>query len=120
MRVDERQYAVQFFVFCRGLIDLALDGTTFRFRNENAFADVSEARGDGSRILAPMHGTLLEVLVRSGERVEPGQRVAVLEAMKMQHDIVAEMGGIVQAIHGQAGAQTAADQLLIEIETDES
>ena len=118
--VDERRYAVQFFVSGRGLIDLALDGTTFRFRNENAFADVSEARGDGSRILAPMHGTLLEVLVRSGERVEPGQRVAVLEAMKMQHDIVAEMGGIVQAIHGQAGAQTAADQLLIEIETDES
>ena len=120
LRLDARRHAVQFFAPGRGRIDLALDGTSFRFLNRIAFAAISEAESDGSRIFAPMHGTLLELFVGDGDRVEPGQRLAVLEAMKMQHDIVCEVGGIVQAIHGQAGAQTAADQLLIEIKPDES
>ena len=46
-------------------------------------------------MLAPMHGRVLEVLVEKGVRVARGQRIAVIEAMKMEHTIVAPIEGTI-------------------------
>jgi geranyl-CoA carboxylase alpha subunit len=62
-----------------------------------------------------MHGRLLEVLVEKGQAVTKGQRLAIVEAMKMQHELIAEVDGVVSAIHFAAGIQVAADALLMEI-----
>lgn len=70
----------------------------------------------GGRVIAPMHGLLLEVLVAAGDSVKAGQTVAVLEAMKMHYEIVAEIDGEVLEVMAEAGHQVAADALLIEIE----
>jgi geranyl-CoA carboxylase alpha subunit len=116
LRLDGRGEKVQFHQPSPGIILLSLDGNNITFRNSIAFAsNVEDAAGSG-QVLAPMHGTLLEIIVKSGDKVKSGDRLAVLEAMKMQHDIVAEVDGTVSAVHGNAGTQVAADTLLIEIE----
>jgi geranyl-CoA carboxylase alpha subunit len=70
---------------------------------------------DASRLVAPMTGCVLAVLAKPGERVAKGQRVVVLEAMKMQHEIVAERDGILAHIAVKPGDQVASRQLLAEL-----
>ncbi|MDP3737731.1 MAG: acetyl-CoA carboxylase biotin carboxylase subunit [Hyphomonadaceae bacterium] len=73
------------------------------------------AAGQGL-LLAPMHGRLAEISVAEGGRVKKGDRLAVLEAMKMQHELVAEIDGRVTRIAAVAGTQIAARDLILEIE----
>tara|TARA_B110001452_G_scaffold59943_1_gene46677 strand:- start:71 stop:2080 length:2010 start_codon:yes stop_codon:yes gene_type:complete len=79
---------------------------------------VDEAVG-GGRVIAPMHGLLLEVLVKPGDEVIKGQTLAVLEAMKMHYEIQAEIDGTVSEVTAVAGKQVAADDVLIEINESE-
>ena len=74
----------------------------------------------GGRVLSPMHGQVLEVLVQEGDQVVRGQRLAVIEAMKMQHEILAGVDGRVTCVHAEADAQIEMDGLMIEIEAQET
>jgi len=75
-------------------------------------SSADQGPGDG-RIRAPMHGKLLSVLVSEGEAVVKGQRLAVIEAMKMEHALVAPCDGVVGAVAAATGAQLAeGDQIL--------
>ena len=76
--------------------------------------------GGGGTVVAPMHGQLLEILVESGASVAKGDKLAVLEAMKMQHEILAEIDGTVELVAASAGTQIAADDLIMEIVEKES
>jgi 3-methylcrotonyl-CoA carboxylase alpha subunit len=58
-------------------------------------------------VLAPMHGKVLYILVEEGARVIRGQRVAIVEAMKMEHTLVAPVDGTVADIAVGRGAQVA-------------
>ena len=62
---------------------------------------------------------LLDVLVAPGDSVSKGQVLAVLEAMKMHYEIVAEIDGTVAEVSAVTGSQVAADDLLIEINQPE-
>lgn len=75
----------------------------------------SSEAGDGA-LLAPMHGKLLEICVAEGDRVRRGEKVAVLEAMKMQHELSAGIDGRVSRIAASEGAQLGARTLILEIE----
>jgi len=66
-----------------------------------------------------MHGLLLEVRVAAGDTVAAGQTLAVLEAMKMHYEIVADAAGEVLEVMAVAGTQVAADDLLIDISVAE-
>ncbi len=79
---------------------------------------LAEAVG-GGRVIAPMHGLLLEVMVKPGEEVSKGQTLAVLEAMKMHYEIQAEIDGTVAEVTAVAGKQVAADDVLIDINENE-
>ncbi|MEM1163738.1 MAG: biotin/lipoyl-containing protein, partial [Pseudomonadota bacterium] len=69
----------------------------------------------GGTVTAPMHGRLLSVHVAVGDAVNKGDRLAVLEAMKMQHEILAEVDGEVTSVLAVADAQIAANDLILEI-----
>ena len=56
----------------------------------------------------------------AGEAISAGQKLAILEAMKMQHEILATIDGKVASITGATGAQVAAGDLIMEIEGDEA
>jgi 3-methylcrotonyl-CoA carboxylase alpha subunit len=72
--------------------------------------------GEGGRVTAPMHGKLIEVLVAAGAAVRKGQRLAVIEAMKMEHALVAPMDGRVAELRASVGDQVAEGALLMTIE----
>ncbi len=67
-------------------------------------------------ILTPMPGLVRAVDVVVGAAVSAGQRLAVLEAMKMEHGLVAPRDGIVQAIHSAVGDQVAAGIAIVTLE----
>jgi 3-methylcrotonyl-CoA carboxylase alpha subunit len=58
-------------------------------------------------VRAPMHGKVLSLLVEQGARVTRGQRVAVIEAMKMEHTLVAPIDGTVAEIAVAQDVQVA-------------
>jgi biotin carboxyl carrier protein len=72
------------------------------------------ASGDG-RVKAPIPGTIVRVLVRSGQPVETGQPLLVLEAMKMENQIRAPRAGIVGQLHVAAGQSVTLNSVLVEI-----
>src|ERR1700694_6265386 len=73
-------------------------------------------RRAGSQLLAPMNGAVVAVLAKVGDSVKKGQRIVIVEAMKMQHEIAAERDGILARIHVKAGDQVATRQLLGELQ----
>lgn len=79
-----------------------------------AGAGAQEA-AQGGEVLAPMHGNLLEICIAPGDQVRAGTRLAVLEAMKMQHEILAEVAGTIAQVEALAPAQVKAGDLLIQI-----
>jgi 3-methylcrotonyl-CoA carboxylase alpha subunit len=62
---------------------------------------------EGGAVTAPMHGKLLALLVAKGETVRKGQRLAILEAMKMEHALVAPVDGVVADVLASPGKQVA-------------
>jgi geranyl-CoA carboxylase alpha subunit len=66
-----------------------------------------------------MHGRLVELCVETGDTVAKGQKLAVLEAMKMQHELCAEVAGTVSETLAQADAQLAAGAAILMIEAGE-
>ncbi|MGH8983923.1 MAG: biotin/lipoyl-containing protein, partial [Acidimicrobiia bacterium] len=67
-------------------------------------------------VSAPMQGTIVKVLVNEGDAVEPGQALLVLEAMKMENHINAELGGTVKDIRVAAGDNVGTGDVLVVIE----
>lgn len=71
--------------------------------------------GDGA-ILSPMPGRIIAVDVKQGEQVTKGQKLFTLEAMKMEHSMVAPFDGIVSVLNAVVGAQLHVDALLARID----
>lgn len=65
---------------------------------------------------APMPGTVLDIKVSEGDTVTEGQVLVILEAMKMENEIVAPRGGKVSAVNITKGAQVDAGEPLISLE----
>ena len=59
--------------------------------------------GPGTQVESPLPGVIIEVSVKEGQAVKQGQKVAVLEAMKMENEIAATVDGTVTAIHVSKG-----------------
>ena len=69
----------------------------------DAPAGVTPAAGTGVTIKSPLPGIIISVDVKEGQAVKRGQKVAVIEAMKMENDILAEADGTITAIHAAKG-----------------
>jgi acetyl/propionyl-CoA carboxylase alpha subunit/acetyl-CoA carboxylase carboxyltransferase component len=72
--------------------------------------------GDASAITAPMLGTVVSIDVEKGEAVHAGQQLLVLEAMKMEHLVVAKTSGIVRDIAVAAGDTVDEGQMLVVVD----
>jgi 3-methylcrotonyl-CoA carboxylase alpha subunit len=75
--------------------------------------------GGGGLVKAPMHGKVLALLVAGGETVIKGQRLAIIEAMKMEHTLTAPCAGRVTRVVVAPEAQVAEGTLLMSIEPTE-
>ena len=114
----EKRHLVLYSAPLPGIIEFSIDGSRWIFRNLIAFSDTIDDGVSSGRILSPMHGAILEVFVTQGDKVDTGDRLMVIEAMKMQHIIVAEIDGNVTEVCAVAGDQVSANDLLIAIEPD--
>jgi propionyl-CoA carboxylase alpha chain len=65
---------------------------------------------------APMPGLLVRLLCQPGDTVEPGQPLAVLQAMKMENELSLSRGGTITAVQAQAGQTVEQGQVLVVVE----
>jgi 3-methylcrotonyl-CoA carboxylase alpha subunit len=106
------------------LPDVALSGdaiTVFAgyglsFTRIDPLDQASGAAGDGNVIEAPMPGLVKAVFARQGQEVKEGDRLAILEAMKMEHSLLAARDGIVAEVLAADGDQVEAGAALIRLE----
>jgi biotin carboxyl carrier protein len=83
----------------------------------------SRKAGTGSasdQVLAPMPGKVTKILVNPGQEIEKGQAVLVMEAMKMEYTLKAEIAGKVADIQCKTGDQVVLGKLLVKIEPAKS
>ena len=73
------------------------------------------ASSNGVEVKAPMPGTIISVLVKPGESIKAGQVLCVLEAMKMENEIVAPEDGTVQEVRVSKGAVVEAGASLVRL-----
>jgi len=74
------------------------------------------AASGSARVVAPIPGKVVAINVAVGDAVEAGQAVVVLEAMKMENELVAESAGTVARIPAEVGATVEAGATLVELE----
>ncbi|HSZ74495.1 MAG TPA: acetyl-CoA carboxylase biotin carboxylase subunit [Rhizomicrobium sp.] len=105
----------------------AIDGTRIHIDmndRTHAFEDITyapaaakDANSDGL-VRAPMSGRVIGINVKAGYTVEKGQTLAVLEAMKMEHQLKAAFAGTVSNVSVQTGEQVTARQVLLTLAKD--
>lgn len=107
----------------RGSYTLWVDG--YRFEGEaldertRAIRDISAASSKASGpapVNAPMPGLVVRINVAVGDRVQAGQGVVVMEAMKMENELRASSAGVVKAIHAEVGKAVEKGKVLVELE----
>ena len=103
------------------------DGGAYAFAGgRQAFVELidpfakAEAGPDDSdaAVRAPMNGRLVALAVEDGETVEAGQRLAVVEAMKMEHALVAPHAGVVRDLNASLGDQVEMGERLMRVERE--
>ena len=76
-----------------------------------------KAPPDMSRfLLSPMPGLLVDIAVQAGQTVRAGERLAVIEAMKMENVLLAQQDGVVAKITAAKGESLAVDQVIMEFQ----
>jgi len=110
--VDGRRYSVRLWVPDLGTV--AAPGRPAG-RPKRAAATTVAGTGTG-QVTVPMQGTIVKVLVAVGDKVEVGQSICVLEAMKMENAVAAEKDGVVKEVRVSAGDSVGAGDVVAVIE----
>jgi acetyl-CoA/propionyl-CoA carboxylase, biotin carboxylase, biotin carboxyl carrier protein len=123
VEVDGRKFTVKMWVPDTGPIAIAgagpaRGGTPGRpHAPTTAHGPAGTGAGD---ISVPMQGTIVKVMVAVGDTVEAGQAVCVLEAMKMENNIMSEVAGEVKAVKVEVGQTVGAGDIVVVIEPAEA
>ena len=80
----------------------------------NPLPAANQPIGGNSSLNAPLPGTIVEVFVKAGDKVEAGQVVLIIEAMKMKNSIRSIRGGMLKNVFVNVGQSVAHKQALIE------
>lgn len=116
--IDNRRHALRYYRVDETCLYVSIDGRTAAYRDLIQMQGSEETAAGSGNVVAPMHGMLQELRVDVGDEVSVGQPLAVLEAMKMHYEIVAEVAGKVSQVLIVAGTQVSIDELLIKIEIE--
>lgn len=80
---------------------------------ESAAKEKKEIPSDGIKITAPMPGTIIDVKIKEGQNVKKGDVLTILEAMKMENEIIAPENGTVSFINVASGASVNTGDILV-------
>jgi len=101
-------------------LHLDMPGFDGVFEDQTLTASAKAAAAGDGRLLAPMDGRIVAVKAAAGTRVDKGQVLVVLEAMKMQHQIKANVAGTVETVAVKEGDQVSGRALLVLVKPDEA
>jgi len=101
---------------CSGASVTVFDAYGLSFTVVDPLDRASGAAGDGNLIEAPMPGLVKAVFAEAGQQVQEGDRLAILEAMKMEHSLLAARDGIVAEVLAKSGDQVEAGAALVRLE----
>ncbi|WP_093336435.1 acetyl/propionyl/methylcrotonyl-CoA carboxylase subunit alpha [Pseudonocardia ammonioxydans] len=97
-----------------GVVWIGRDGRTWGVREQEPLeASRTASDSDGGPVLSPMPGTVTVVDVAEGDTVTAGQKLVVVEAMKMEHVLTAPVDGTVRELRARPGATVAKDAVLL-------
>ncbi len=117
LTIDGKEKKLFFSEMRENILCLALEDRQLSIELVSADSKKSYDNDEGS-VLSPMHGVISKINVETGELVEKGQLLFVLEAMKMQHEVIAISSGKVKEIKAKVGEQIAADTQILQIEKE--
>jgi biotin carboxyl carrier protein len=84
------------------------------------FTSTAAGGKGGGAVKAPMPGKVLKIMVKEGDKVEEGQPLVILEAMKMEHVVCALRAGVVGALHASEGSVVSDGAVLAELVAEEA
>lgn len=99
----------------QGELWLHLDGETFIVESETKSFGQGKAGAAKSDIVAPMPGKVTKVFAQDGSSVAAGQVLVVMEAMKMEYSLKAELAGTVAKVDCAVGDQVSLGKTLVKI-----
>ncbi len=95
-----------------------INGIAYEYRDDTLAAPDNLKQTSCGNILAPMDGSIFKLCISEGESVKSGQRLATLEAMKMEHPLKADCDGIIKNVSITEGEQVRIRQTLIIIDPE--
>ena len=120
-----RKYPVEIIRSRQNKYEILFNDISYTFTVETPFSlqrmkVLSSTRGKVEKelIKAPMPGKIIDVLVREGSHVLRGESVLILEAMKMQNEILSPVNGTVIKISAKANSNVMKDDMLVEIKVE--
>jgi acetyl-CoA/propionyl-CoA carboxylase, biotin carboxylase, biotin carboxyl carrier protein len=102
----------------RGATWIGRGGAAWEIRDHDTRRDrirPDAGPGELGPIRSPMPGTVIDVLVAEGDTVSAGQPVAIVEAMKMEHTLIASIDGVVTIVHAGQGQPIGLDDPIVTI-----
>lgn len=113
--VEEKQATVDGTTYEYEVHGLTVTATTAPTPSPSTAGPAAVEAGAGA-VLAIMPGKIVRVMVEPGQKVEEGDPVCILEAMKMENELHARKSGTVKAVYVKPGDDVEKDQVLVEIE----
>ncbi len=117
-----RKYPVEIVRSRQNKYEILFNDISYTFTVETPFSlqrkivlDSKRGKVEQEFIKAPMPGKIIDVLVREGATVLRGEPVVILEAMKMQNEILSPVNGVIMKVYTRANTNVMKDDLLIEI-----
>ncbi|MBK8884256.1 MAG: acetyl-CoA carboxylase biotin carboxyl carrier protein subunit [Bacteroidales bacterium] len=117
-----RKYPVEIVQSRQNRYEILFNDISYTFTVETPFSlqrmkvlNSKKGKAEQEYVKAPMPGKIIDVLVREGATVLRGEPVVILEAMKMQNEILSPVNGIVVKVAAKANTNVMKDDLLVEI-----
>jgi biotin carboxyl carrier protein len=117
-----RKYPVEIVRSSQNKYEILFNDISYTFSVETPFSlqrkkvlNSRQGKAEKELIKAPMPGKIIDVLVREGSPVQKGEAVVILEAMKMQNEILSPVNGIIEKVLAKPNTNVMKDDLLVEI-----
>ena len=117
-----RKYPVEIVRSSQNKYEILFNDISYTFTVETPFSlqrkkvlDAKKGKIEREFIKAPMPGKIIDVLVREGATVVKGEPLVILEAMKMQNELISPVNGTIEKVSARPNTNVMKDDLLIEI-----
>jgi len=118
IKIGDEKFEVKVGGVKGGLASVTVNDVPYTVEIENynsvaAQAPTSVPAPGSASVIAPIPGVILDIAVQVGDKVEKGQTVAIIEAMKMENNLVSSTEGIVREIRVHKGAKVKTGDLIL-------